>query len=142
MLFLEGKQQSGLISIAGVTAGLNAFVYAAAPGLRNTQIAVANSSGKTVRVKAGSDVSVPAHGIVIVEPKEPGVITVSAESPVAVTVLRNLLVSDTPRLLSSYPANLPSGLFFPLCLRTHRLVVLSVAKDLTPATHSVSPVRV
>ncbi|HYR82958.1 MAG TPA: YfhO family protein [Terriglobia bacterium] len=113
MLFLEGKQQSGLISIAGVTAGLNAFVYAAAPGLRNTQIAVANPSGKTVRVKAGSDVSVPAHGIVIVEPKEPGVITVSAESPVAVTVLRNLLVSDTPRLLSSYPANLPSGLFFP-----------------------------
>jgi hypothetical protein len=113
MLFLEKKQQSSLVSVSGVKAGLDAFLYAAAPGVRSTEVAIANPSAETVRVKVGSELSVPARGLAVVTVPAPGIVNVSAGSPVAVTVLRNLIAHDNHRLISSYPADLPIGRFFP-----------------------------
>jgi len=113
LLFLGEENQSSLLSISGVKAGLDTSVYVAGSELRNTQIAIANPSSETVRVKAGSELSVPAHGIVVVAAPIPGIVNLSAESPVAVMALRRLIAPDSQRLITSYPAGLPDGRFFP-----------------------------
>jgi len=113
ILLLDDKHQSSLLSIPGVKAALDASVYVGAPEVRNTEIAIANPSAATVRVKAGSELSVPAHGTVVVAVSTAGIVNVSAESPVAVIALRKLIAPDSQRLITAYPAGLPDGRFFP-----------------------------
>jgi len=113
VLFRQQNLESSLVTISGTDAVLNTSFYAAVPGLLNTEIAIANPSAKAALVKAGSDFSVPARGVLVIPAPALPVVHVTSNSPVALVVLRNLTNPGDPRLVSSYPANLQSGRFFP-----------------------------
>jgi len=113
VLFRQQDLESSLVTISGTDAVSDASLYAAVPGLLNTEIAIANPSGKTALVRIGSDFSVPAGGVLVVPAPALPVVHVTSTSPVAVAVLRNLTNPGNPRLVSSYPASLQSGRFFP-----------------------------
>jgi hypothetical protein len=113
VLFRQQNLESSLVTISGTDAVLNASLYAAVPGLLNTDIAIANPSGKAALVKIGSDFSVPAGGALVVPAPASPLVHITSTSPVAVAVLRNLTNPGNPRLVSSYPASLESGRFFP-----------------------------
>jgi len=113
VLFRQQDLESSLVTVSGTEAVSDASFYAAVPVLINTDIAIANPSGKTALVRIGSDFSVPAGGVLVVPAPGSPVAHVTSTSPVAVAVLRNLTNPGNPRLVSSYPANLQSGRFFP-----------------------------
>ena len=113
VLFLDQQQDSSLITVEGVKTGIAASGYAEVSNQTSTDLAIANPSSKPVTVRVGSGVSVPAHGVVIAALPESGIFRVTAEAPVAVSVLRNIVSSVTPRLMTSYAAALPNGNVFP-----------------------------